>query len=217
MSDMHVFKFDVDEAYAKQHNELLRNTKYLVISGISLFAISVAAGVAIWFLVDPASPWHLLGSLGLVLFGVMMLIVALVIPRGVVSPQQLYNDHPLAPAIITENAGTTITVTALVNANVDPGQKERWALASQIVRPLPQENNAVGTKVPVAAVGAQRSTHDKEHWQAITPMPIVWGTPDASVVETAQAAIPQRQWEMLNRARKNDELLQASKKGLAFI
>ena len=160
MSDMHVFKFDVDEAYAKQHNELLRNIKYLVISGISLFAISVAAGVAIWFLVDPASPWHLLGSLGLVLFGVMMLIVALVIPRGVVSPQQLYNDNPLAPAMITENVGTTITVTALVNANVDPGQKERWALASQIVRPLPQESNAVGTKVPVAAVGAQRSTHD---------------------------------------------------------
>ena len=82
MSDMHVFKFDVDEAYAKQHNELLRNIKYLVISGISLFAISVAAGVAIWFLVDPASPWHLLGSLGLVLFGVMMLIVALVIPAA---------------------------------------------------------------------------------------------------------------------------------------
>lgn len=217
MSNMHVFKFDVDETYAKQHNELLRNTKYLVASGVALFFLSVAAGVAVWFLVDPASPWHILGSLGLVLFGVMMLIVALVIPRGVVSPQRLYNENPLAAAIITENPGTTVTVTALVNANVDPERKPQWALASQIVRPLPHTANTVGTKVPVAAVGAQRSTHDKEHWQAITPMPIAWGTPDACIVDAARSAIPQRQWEILDKARKDDALLQASKKGLAVI
>ena len=214
---MRVFIFDVDEEYAKTHNELLRNTKYLVVSGIALFVLSLAGAAAVWFLVDASSPWHLLGSIGLSLFGVLMLVVALLIPRGVVSPQQLYNDNPLAPAMITENAGTTITVTALVNANVDPSLPAKWALASQVVRPLPQESNAVGTKVPVTAVGAQRSTHDKEHWQAITPMPIAWATPDKSVVDTARASIPQRQWEQLDKARKNNDVLQASKKGLAFL
>ncbi|WP_350354606.1 hypothetical protein [Corynebacterium aquatimens] len=80
MAEMKVFKFGVDEDYAKQHNEMLRNTRNLVISGLALFVLSLIGGALVWFLVDESSPWHLLGSLGLVLFGVMMLIVALVIP-----------------------------------------------------------------------------------------------------------------------------------------
>ena len=83
MSGMKVFKFDVDEDFAKQHNEMVRDTRSLVASGIAIFVISVIVGVAVWFLVDPSSPWHWLGSFGAVLFGLLMLVVALLIPRSV--------------------------------------------------------------------------------------------------------------------------------------
>ena len=96
------FQFEVDEDWAKKHNEMLRDTRYLVISAIALFVLCLAGGVAVWLLVDPASPWRLLGSLGLVLFGVMMLIVGLAIPRSVGSTQSLFDAHPLAPAIIAD-------------------------------------------------------------------------------------------------------------------
>ena len=118
MSGMKVFKFDVDEDFAKQHNEMVRDTRSLVASGIAIFVISLIVGVAVWFLVDPSSPWHWLGSFGAVLFGILMLVVALLIPRSVGKTQEIYDSNPLAPAIITERAGTTVTLTALVRGDV---------------------------------------------------------------------------------------------------
>ena len=109
---MKVFKFDVDEEYAKQHNEMIRDTRSLVASGVALFVISLLGAAAVWFFVDPESPWHTLGTFGLALFGLMMLVVGLLIPRSVGKTQELYDANPLAPAIITERVGTTITLTA---------------------------------------------------------------------------------------------------------
>jgi len=217
MSGMKVFKFDVDEDFAKQHNEMVRDTRSLVASGIAIFVISVIAGVAVWFLVDAASPWRWLGSIGLVLFGVLMLVVAMLIPRKVGGIQELYDHHPLAPAIITERAGTTVTLTALVNLNVDPDQPPRWGITSRVVQPLPNTPDRVGTKVPVAAIGAQRSARDQQHWQTITPMPIAWGTPNEAVVSSARGAIPQEQWNLLERARKKSELVEQSKNALVEL
>lgn len=217
MSGMKVFKFDVDEEFAKSHNEMVRDTRSLVASGIAIFAISVIAGVAVWLLVDPASPWRWLGSVGLVLFGVLMLVVAMLIPRKVGGVQELYDNHPLAPAIITERAGTTVTLTALVNANVDPSLPPRWALTSHVVQPLPNTNDTVGTKVPVAAVGGQRSARNQQVWQTITPMPIAWGTPIESTIAAARKSIPQDQWNSLDRARKKADLVKQSKNSLVEL
>lgn len=214
---MKVFKFDVDEEFAKQHNETVRDTRNLVVSGIAIFVLSLIAAVAIWFLVDPASPWRLLGSIGLGLFGIIMLIVALVIPRSVGKVQELYDAHPLAPAIITQNEGTTVTLTALVNTNVNPELPPRWAITSRVMRPLPNTSDSKGTKVPVAAVGAQRSSRDQDHWVSITPMPIAWGTPDADIVATARKSISPDQWATLERARKKTELVEESKNSLVEI
>lgn len=217
MSGMKVFKFDVDEAYAKQHNEMVRDTRSLVASGIAIFVISLIVGVAVWFLVDPSSPWRWLGSFGAVLFGVLMLVVALLIPRSVGKTQELYDSHPLAPAIITERAGTTVTLTALVNANVDPALPPRWAITSRVMQPLPNTNDTVGTKVPVAAVGAQRTSRDQQHWQTITPMPIAWGTPDTDVITEARKAVPQEQWVALQNAAKSPELIERSKNSVVEL
>lgn len=217
MSGMKVFKFDVDEDYAKQHNEMVRDTRSLVISGIALFVISIIVAVLAWFLIDAASPWHLLVSIGALLFGIIMLVVALVIPRSVGKTQELYDAHPLAPAIITANEGTTITLTALVNTNVDPELPPRWAITSRVMRPLPNTSDKVGTRVPVSAVGAQRSSHDNDHWVTITPMPIAWATPDEDVVAQARKSVPADQWGILEKARKKDALLQQSKNDLVEL
>lgn len=217
MSGMKVFKFDVDEDFAKQHNEMVRDTRSLVASGIAIFVIALIAGVAVWFLVDSSSPWHWLGSVGLILFGVLMLVVALLIPRSVGKTQELYDAHPLAPAIITERAGTTVTLTALVNTQVDPASPPRWAITSRVMQPLPNTPDKVGTMVPVAAIGAQRSARDQQHWQTITPMPIAWGTPDEAVVAQARKSIPQDQWNELDRARRKAELVERSKNALVEL
>lgn len=217
MSGMKVFKFDVDEAYAKQHNEMVRDTRSLVASGIAIFVISLIVGVAVWFLVDPSSPWRWLGSVGSVLFGLLMLVVALLIPRSVGKTQELYDSHPLAPAIITERAGTTVTLTALVNKNVDPAAPPAWAITSRVGHPIPNTPDATGTKVPVAAVGAQRSSRDQQHWMTITPMPIAWGTPDTDVITEARKAVPQEQWVALQKAAKSPELIERSKNSVVEL
>ncbi len=217
MNEMKVFRFPVDEAYAKQHNEMLRDTRSLVLSGISLFALSLISAVAVWFLVDPASPWHLLGSLGLLLFGVMMLVVALLIPRSVGTAQSLYDAHPLAPAIIAERRATDYTLLALVNANTDPSAPPVWAATTCTVRSLPNTADTPGTRVPVAAVGGQRSVHEKNRWQVITPMPIAWGTPDSSVVDAARAAVPREQWHMLDKAGERLDEVKAARNNLLIL
>lgn len=214
---MKVFKFPVDEEYAKQHNEMVRDTRSLVISGVAIFLLSLAVAAFVWFSVDPASPWHLLGSLGALLFGVMMLVVALMIPRSVGKTQALYDAHPLAPAIITETAGTTITLTALVNTNVEPELAPRWAVTSRVMHPIPNTAAETGTKVPVVAVGAQRDSHDRNHWTTITPMPIAWATPHVDIVEQARQSVPSDQWAKLERAVKSPETIAASKDSLSAL
>ena len=211
---MSTFHFEVDEEYAKQHNELLRDTKSMVLSGIAIFILSVIGGIAAWIFIDPTSPWRLLGSVGLILFGVMMLIVALILPKSVGKTQALYDAHPLAPAVITENVGTTLTLTALVNMNASDRGPDRWAITSRVVKRIPNTHDTVGTKVPVVAVGGQRSTRDKNTWQVITPMPIAWATPDTQVISRARAEIPQDQWQRLEKARKDTELATAAKNSL---
>lgn len=217
MSGMKVFRFQVDEEYAKQHNEMVRDTRSLVVSGIALFVISTILAAVVWLTVDSDSPWHLVGSLGALLFGISMLVVALLIPRSAGNTQQLYDAHPLAPAIITENAGTTITLTALVNTNVEPELPPRWAITSRVMRPIPNTSDAVGTRVPVTAVGAQRDSRDREHWRAITPMPIAWATPDTEVVSQALHSIPEDQWSLLQRARKKSDALNDSRDSLVLL
>ena len=103
-----------------------------------------------------------------------MLIVALMLPKSVGKTQALYDAHPLAPAVITENVGTTLTLTTLVNMNASDCGPAHWALTSRVVKRIPNTHDTVGTKVPVVAVGGQRSTRDKNTWQVITPMPIAW-------------------------------------------
>ena len=212
---MNHFHFDVDEAFAKQHNEMLRDTRKVVISGVSLFVICVAAGAAMWFLMDPANPWRWLGGLGLVLFGSIMLLVAILVPRSVGTAQELYDRYPLVPAVIAEVNPRDVLLMALVNVNVDETLPPRYAAALRTVSSIPGITDPkVGTKVPAVAVGGRRSTRDADHWQEITPMPIAWATPDNAIISEAQQAIPHEQWRQLDKARARLEDVKATRMNL---
>lgn len=212
------FHFDVDEEFAKKHNEMLRDTRKVTISGISLFVICVVAAVLLWTLTPDNSAWGWFGVIGLVPFGIVMLIVGLMVPRSVGSAQELYDRYPLAPAVIAEVNPRDMVLMALVNTNVDESLRPRYAAALRTVSNIPGiDEPTVGTKVPSVAVGGRRTTRDKDHWQEVTPMPIAWATTDHDVLKRARTDIPQEQWHMLDKARAKLDDVKATPMNLLVL
>ena len=213
---MKIFKFDVDEAFAKRNNELLRDSSRLRSSGLVLGAVLLVGGVVLGIMVDAL--WARTVGLALGLFGIMVGIIGVVAARSVGTAQSLYDRYPLAPAVIAEVHERDMLLMALVNTNVDPQLPPRWAVCLRTVTNVPGlTSKAVGTKLPVAAVSGQRSTSDQEHWQQVTPMPIAWGTPDQEVVNIARKAIPEDQWRKLDNARKRLDEVKATKNDLLVL
>lgn len=217
MSQSQNFQFTVDEDFAKRNNEMLRDTKRTVISGVSLFVICEVLAVLIWFFVSPDSPWRLLGALGLALFGIMMLIVAIAVPRSVGTAQSLYDRYPLVPAVVAEVNDRDMYLLALVNTNVDESLPPRWGAAVRNVSSINGVDRKEGTKVPAVAVQGVRNARESQHWQEISPMPIAWGTPDQDVVAEARKAIPQEQWQLLEKARKRLDEVKATPRHLLVL
>ncbi|WP_313548144.1 DUF3239 domain-containing protein [Corynebacterium sp.] len=213
---MKIFKFEVDEAFAKKHNELLKDSGRLRLSGLIMGLLLVIAGVATYLFIDDT--WRITVGLGLGLFGIMCAIVGVVAARKVGTAQELYDRYPLAPGVIVEVNERDMVLMSLVNTNVDPKSPPRWAAALRTVTSIPGiTTRTVGTKVPVAAVSGQVNSNEREHWQQITPMPIAWGTPDQEVVDIARKSVPQEQWQMLERARKRLTDVKATKFDLLVL
>ncbi|MDO5032729.1 DUF3239 domain-containing protein [Corynebacterium sp.] len=212
---MKIFKFKVDEAFAKKNNELLRDSSRLRNSGLVMGALLIAAAALVYFQVEAS--WRITLGLGLLLFGILVAVIGVAAARQVGTAQQLYDSYPLAPAVIAEVNERDMVLMALVNTNVDPELPPRWGACLRTVTAVPGVQRIVGTKIPVAAVSGQRHTSDKEHWQQITPMPIAWGTPDAETVAIARKAIPQDQWQRLDRARKRLSDIKATKYDLLVL
>lgn len=210
---MKIFKFDVDESFAKSNNELLRDSNRLRVSGLIFGLILVIAGAAVWWRFS----WGITLGLGLILFGIVVAIVGVAAASQVGTAQSLYDSYPLAPAVIAEVNERDMVLMALVNTNVDPSLPPRWGACLRTVSAIPGVQRTVGTKVPVAAVSGQRSSSDKEHWQQISPMPIAWGTPDAETVTIARKSIPQDQWQRLERARKRLSDVKATRYDLLVL
>ena len=212
---MKIFKFQVDETFAKKHNELLRDSGRLRLSGILLGSLLIAAGIAAFFLIE--SDWHLTIGLGLAVFGILTVIIGVVAANKVGGAQQLYDSYPLAPAVIAEVTDRDMVLLALVNTNVDPELAPRWGLALRRINQIPGVKRVVGTKVPVTAVCGHHTSSDQGHWQQISPMPIAWGTPDEEVVNVARKSIPQDQWQRLERSRKRLNDVKATKYDLLVL
>lgn len=213
---MKIFKFEVDEAFAKKHNELLRDSQRLRLSGLIMGLLLVIAGVATYMFLEAA--WRITVGIGLGLFGIMCAIVGVLAARKVGTAQELYDRYPLAPAVIVEVNERDMVLMALVNTNVDPQLPPRWGAALRTVSGIPGlTSRTVGTKVPVAAVSGQVNNNERDHWQQITPMPIAWGTPDQEVVSIARKSIPQEEWQQLERARKRLTDVKATKFDLLVL
>lgn len=212
---MKIFKFQVDEAHAKQHNELLRDSGRLRLSGLLLGGILIAAGVIAYFTIQ--SDWHLTIGLGLTMFGILTAIIGVAAAKKVGTARELYDSYPLVPGVIAEVTDRDIYLLALVNTNVDPEAKPRWGAALRRVQKIHGVKRVVGTKVPCAAISGHHTSSDPDHWQQISPMPIAWGTPDEEVVKIARKSIPEDQWHRLERARKRLNDVKATKYDLLVL
>ena len=213
---MKIFKFEVDEDFAKKHNELLRDSGRLRLSGLIMGLLLIIAGIATYMFID--ADWRITVGIGLGLFGIMCAIVGVLAARKVGTAQDLYDRYPLAPATIVEVNERDMVLMALVNTNVDPKLTPRWAATLRTVSSIPGiTTRTVGTKVPVAAVSGQINSNERDHWQQISPMPIAWGTPDQEVVTIARKSIPQEEWQILERARKRLTDVKATKYDLLVL
>ena len=95
---MKVFKFDVNESFAKANNELLRDSNRLRVSGLLFGLILIIAGAAVWW----SFSWGVTVGLGLIFFGIVVAFVGLAAASKVGTAQSLYDSYPLAPAVIAE-------------------------------------------------------------------------------------------------------------------
>lgn len=215
---MKVFKFDVDEKFAREHNEMIRDTRRFRLSGIMLGIIIIA--VVIWVYFGPANQaaWALMVLLVGVVMAVIFAVLGLVVGNKNGNAQEAYDRYPLVPGVIAAVDDKGFDLMSLVNTNVDPDIPPRWSLAVRRASTLPGVKEPKrGMQVPCAAVLGQRTSRDKDHWQEVIPMPIAWGTPDQDVVNTARKSIPHEQWSRLDSLRKKLDEVKATPTNLLVL
>lgn len=209
------FSFTVDEPWAKENNELLRDSRRLRLSAVLLSILMLAAGLGFSRLTHGAAAAVIVGVFAAL--AVVFLLIGLIVPQKVGGPQRLYDSYPLAPAVIAEVNPRDIVLMALVNTAVDPAQPPRWGLALRTVTAIKGHERKLGTRVPAVAVSGRRTAQQQDSWGEVTPMPIAWGTPDPDVVQAARKAIPHDQWEMLEKNRTRLDEVKATPRNLLVL
>lgn len=213
---MKVFKFEVDEAFAKKNNEMLRDNNRFKLSGAVFSLVLLAFGGLMWWLADGAA-WGTITALVFAVLAVIFLLVTFMAPKKMGSPQQIYDSYPLAASVIVESNARDAVIMALVNSNVDPELPPRWALSLRTINRTGVHQKKLGTQIPVAAVHGQRTSKDPHHWAQILPMPIAWGTPDEDVVNQARKSVPHEQWVLLEKNRKRFEEVKGTRNNFLVL
>lgn len=189
------FHFDVDEEYARKHNEFLRDAKRMQVSAGVLAAV-LAVIVAVLLITAGSQWWALANSFVLGVFALLCLILIPVLPRKMGSPQQYFDMYQLAPAMIAEVNARDMVLLMLVDASTEPA-KTVPALAYRTVTSVPGVPREVGARVPSMAVTGYRPTRGPKVYEEISPMPVAWGTGDAKVWKRAERAISTNLWNRL--------------------
>lgn len=189
------FKFDVDDAYARKHNEFLRDARRMQWSA-GILALILFAVIGVTFSVAGVQLISIAVAISLGFFAILSLIMIPILPMKMGSPQHYFDMYDLAPAIIAEVNPRDLVLMMLVDASADASVKVP-ALALRTVTSIPGVAREVGAKVPSMAVTGFRPTRGPKVYEEISPMPVAWGTPDSEVWRKAERAIPTNQWKRL--------------------
>lgn len=189
------FDFRVDEAYARKHNEFLRDAKRLQISAGILAAILIAV-IAIVFSALGATVLSIGLAVSLGFFALLCLILIPVLPKKMGDPQRYYDMYQLAPAVVAEVNARDMVILAYIDASAEEGTSAP-ALVCRTVTSIPGVAREVGSRVPSMVVTGYRPTRGPKVYEEVSPMPVAWGTPDEKVWKDAERAIPTNQWKRL--------------------
>ena len=209
-----MFSFTVDPAHNSKHNELYRDSSRI---GRAAFIFAAVLLVFAFIITRVYEGVGLLMASGLVIMAIISVFMGFTLPKKMGTPQELYDQFPLCPAIIAEVNGKDITLLALVNQAVNQEAKPIWALSARIVQGLPSHDIRVGERVPSVAVGGRRGLTTQELHAEMSPMPICWGTPDSEVIAAAKKEIPANQWRRLDALRSRLEDVKAAKEHLLTL
>lgn len=210
-----MFSFTVDAEHNKKHNELYRDSSRI---GTAAFIFAAVLFVFAFIItrVYQGQVGYLMAA-GLAIMGIISIFMGFTLPKKMGTPQELFDQFPLCPAIIAEVNGKDITLLALVNRSVNPEATPIWALTTRVVFGLPGHEIRVGERVPSVAVGGRRGLTSQELRAEITPMPITWGTPDKKVIDEAAQQIPTNQWRRLASQRSRLAEVKASRDNLVTL
>lgn len=209
---MTTFDFPVDESFARKHNEFFRDSRRFQWSAALLGLILVVAAVILFFVVSTG--WATIIAVAAAAMAVVCFIMVPVLPRQLGSPQQYYDNYDLAPTVIAQVNPRDVVLMTLVDTAATPAASSRPALALRTVTSVPGIERRVGERVPSMAVTGMRTMGNRDHWEQISPMPVAWGTQDRSVIDAAEAAIPESEWQRLDDLLPRLEDVQKSRASL---
>lgn len=213
---MRQFTFTVDSEHNKKNNEFSRDATRLQISA-GIFGIVLALIAFAVMRISDGAPWGLAVAIGLGTFALFCFALIFILPRQMGSAQAMFESYPLVPAMVAEVLPRGMVLMALVDANASDSGKPVPALAIRNITNLRGHERVVGERVPAVAVAGRRSVSTTDRWDEISPMPIAWGTADAGTVKEAQKAIPENEWNTLQKHLDKLEKVKATNMNLLIL
>ena len=191
---MRRFEFPVDTAHAKAVNEAVADVRRVRV--VAIVAVIALAAISAW-LIYLNHAWSYLLAVAPTIGAVTALWVAIHAPSRIGSLERLYAEGTLVPAVVADVRAHGATLLALVDVSRPATSGTRYALVARNVHTLPGHTVAEGERVPSIAVVGDRDKPTGDMWQLATPMPIAWGTTDATVIDRARTHIDDVEWDLL--------------------
>lgn len=211
------FRFDVDEAYARKHNEFFRDAKRAQLSA-ALLALILFIVIGVIFAIKGVVIFSIAMAIILGVFALLCLALIPVLPKKMGTPQQYYDAYKLVPAVIAEVNARDVVLLAYVDAAAEPETRgSQPALAARVVTSVPGVRREVGARVPSMAVLGNRSFRSQHTFEEISPMPVAWGTSDQKVWAMAEKAISEREWKKAEKGVERLDDVKKTKRNLLLV
>ncbi|WJY72177.1 DUF3239 domain-containing protein [Corynebacterium auriscanis] len=211
------FRFNVEEGYARKHNEFFRDAKRAQISA-ALLALILVIIIGVVFAIKGVVLISIAAAIILGVFALLSLALIPVLPKKMGTPQEYYDAYHLVPAVIAEVNARDIFLLAYVDAAAEPEARgTQPALAGRVVTSVPGVRREVGARVPSMAVLGNRSFRSQHTYEEISPMPVAWGTSDQEVWRKAEQAIPERDWKKIEKGIDRLAEVKRTKRNLLLL